>query len=159
VRRFVFVDEERSYAERTGQSNRDLGWVRVLAFREVGSVSLWDPRGNRRNRIDGDELDLPAPGATRELAPEGQRDMADRSKTQGESFQGAPDANPGTGWGERRHDPVRRTEFHPERQPTDHMVLRYEYAAGLRALGINPRRTRLWDREQGDLGFAQPPRW
>src|SRR5439155_442973 len=28
VRRFVFVDEEHSYAERTDQANGDLGWIR-----------------------------------------------------------------------------------------------------------------------------------
>src|SRR5262249_35727503 len=37
VRKFVFVDEERSYAERTGQANGDLGWIRVLAFNEAGN--------------------------------------------------------------------------------------------------------------------------
>jgi len=34
VRRFVFVDEDRSYAERTDQANGDMGWIHVLAFRE-----------------------------------------------------------------------------------------------------------------------------
>src|SRR5262249_51944671 len=34
VRKFVFVNEDRSYAERTGQANGDMGWVRVLSFRE-----------------------------------------------------------------------------------------------------------------------------
>ena len=34
VRKFVFVDESRSYAQRTGQANSDMGWIRVLAFRE-----------------------------------------------------------------------------------------------------------------------------
>ena len=38
VRRFVFVDEEHSYAERTDQANGDLGWIRVLSFREVEPV-------------------------------------------------------------------------------------------------------------------------
>src|SRR5262249_2892599 len=49
VRQFVFVDEERSYAERTGQANGDMGWIRVLAFREQrpfreapGKVHTWD---------------------------------------------------------------------------------------------------------------------
>jgi len=39
-------------------------------------------------------------------------------------------------------------------------VFRYEYASGLRALGIRPvrYRDRLWEREHGDLGFALPPR-
>ena len=51
-------------------------------------------------------------------------------------------------------------EFNPEAQATDHLALRYEYESGLRALGIFPeRRYRLWEREDGRLGFAQPPRW
>ena len=45
------------------------------------------------------------------------------------------------------------------RQSSDQIVLRYEYASGLRALGINLQRNRLWDRERGELGFAQPPKW
>src|SRR5262245_2030757 len=48
VRRFVFVDEQRSYASRTGQANGDLGWIRVLAFREVGSNAWWQ----RQPQID-----------------------------------------------------------------------------------------------------------
>jgi hypothetical protein len=71
------------------------------------------------------------------------------------------DSNPGTGWGERRRDVVNRTWFTAESTPADHIVLRYEYRSGLRALGIDVRRhrDRLWEREGGDLGFAQPPRW
>ena len=180
VRRFVFVDEERSYAERTGQSNSDLGWIRVLAFREVEPIGWWDHWG-RRYRDRSEFRDERAPGAperresaneapkpSAELAPpapqspEAKRDMGvDRAKSglEGEGLlESAPESNPGTGWGDRRHDPVRRTEFQAEAHPTDHLVLRYEYAAGLRALGIFPRRLRLWDREDGRLGFAQPPR-
>ena len=41
IRRFVFVDERRSYAERTGQANSDMGWVRVLTFNE--RRPMWDP--------------------------------------------------------------------------------------------------------------------
>src|SRR6266850_4804599 len=48
VRKFVFVDEERSYAERTGQANGDMGWIRVLAFREQRTA--WD--NIRRYRPD-----------------------------------------------------------------------------------------------------------
>jgi hypothetical protein len=49
----------------------------------------------------------------------------------------------------------------PEPVATDQLVFRYEYASGLRALGIEPRssRDRLWERDRGELGFAQPPRW
>jgi len=56
VRRFVFVDEERSYADRTGQANGDMGWIRVLAFRE--QLPYWDVPGKIRTWERGDE---PAP--------------------------------------------------------------------------------------------------
>ena len=55
VRRFVFVDEERSYATRTGQSNGDMGWIRVLGFREVEHRAWWP--GLRQRRYDGREDD------------------------------------------------------------------------------------------------------
>ena len=43
---------------------------------------------------------------------------------------------------------------------SDRLTLRYEYESGLRALGIFPDRgRRLWEREHGQMGFAQPPRW
>jgi len=68
-------------------------------------------------------------------------------------------AAPGTGWGDRRYDPVQQTTFEPQSWATDRITLRYEYASGLRALGIFPRRPRVFERERGELGFAQPPRW
>ena len=161
VRRFVFVDEQRSYAERTGQANGDMGWIRVLAFRE--QRPFWDVPGKIRS-FDRNE-DSPAPYG--EL--EGRRDRAaaperidglDKAPT-AKSF-GAEPSNPGTGWGDSSRDPVSRTRFLAEAAPVDHLVLRYEYASGLRALGIhvNHGRNRTWERERGEMGFAQPPtRW
>lgn len=162
VRKFVFVDEERSYAERTGQANEDMGWIRVLAFRE--NVTVWDrlkyknddrgwlddaPR-SERNRAGAEKSSPP-------MAPESSaRDMAPRA--QAENYRGDESGNPGTGWGGRENDPVRRTDFRAERRAIDHLVLRYEYQAGLRALGIFPRTLRTWEREEGQFGFAQPPR-
>ena len=69
-------------------------------------------------------------------------------------------ANPGTGWGRGSYDPVHEVDFVAQWQPTDRITLRYEYADGLRALGIEPRHTldRTWQRDRGELGFAQPPR-
>jgi len=52
VRRFVFVDERRSYAERTGQANGDMGWIRVLAFRET-PLSLVHIENFRRATLAG----------------------------------------------------------------------------------------------------------
>jgi hypothetical protein len=159
VRRFVFVDEHRSYAERTGQANGDLGWIRVLSFREQQNV--WGPPAykdsrDREGRGDepyagraGEEQERAAPNETRAQKP----NATDKSNGSG------LDANPGTGWGDPRHDPVQRTWFVPAGGPTDQLVFRYEYAAGLRALGIVPDRNRTWEREHGHYGFAQPPRW
>jgi hypothetical protein len=183
IRRFVFVDEDRSYAERTGQANGDMGWIRVLAFNERG----WQNGDDRRGRVNGREKPLgdlvpfdsreeqgggspQAQGSDRNAAPQARTDEvapapeAGLDKSWGSArqlYQGNPDAAPGTGWGEQRPDPVRRVWFVPEWRATDQLVFRYEYAAGLRALGIYPNnaRERVWERDRGELGFAQPPRW
>ena len=173
IRRFVFVDEERSYAERTGQANGDMGWIRVAAFREVerrpwlGNVT---PRERQRRNDGGGSFDREgdaAPRATDEAAPAPsmgenkavpqteQRSMAGKSMARDE----APQAAPGTGWGDRRYDPVQQTSFEPQKWAADRIAMRYEYASGLKALGINLRRARVFERERGELGFAKPPRW
>jgi hypothetical protein len=169
VRKFVFVDEQRSYAERTGQANGDMGWIRVLAFKEAGPSIPWIGRtleqhrqddGAPRSKDDRDELgaksgNQPAPteeGQMRVQKPEApSRSMA--GDTQSEN------GFPGTGWGDRKNDPVNETWFVAASRPSDQMNFRYEYASGLQALGIPLQRYRLRDREQGELGFAQPPRW
>ena len=161
VRQFTFVDEERSYANRTDQANGDMGWIRVLAFREQRPIAWWNGprvkdapaepfdggRSQSRDEARRDEAPAPAPGTLQKSAPQ--------------QFHGAPQAetNPGTGWGDRQWDPVNRTQFLAEWNATDRINLRYEYASGLRALGIFPRRERTWERDRGELGFAPPPRW
>jgi hypothetical protein len=172
VRRFVFVDEEKSYAERSGKANGDMGWIRVLAFREEGGhwLSERDLRSlNERGKRRGYGDRLPMPGRdSGEAPPVPASPSGDEVQAEGKSEARGPsdlhadsdDSNPGTGWGDRSRDVVRRTRFTPESRPTDHIVLRYEYAQGLRALGIDVRRhrDRLLERENGELGFAQPPR-
>jgi hypothetical protein len=177
VRRFVFVDEERSYAERTNQANGDMGWIRVLSFREVRPLAWrdWDldrrfKDGSLPESRDGRGLEGEAPRAQgdepRERA-DGPTQAAPAPSTRGslgkaapEPLRAGPESNPGTGWGDRRYDPVQQTEFRAEARPSDQIVLRYEYANGLRALGIFPRRgDRTWERERGELGFAKPPGW
>jgi hypothetical protein len=174
VRRFVFVDEERSYAERTGQANGDLGWIRVLAFREEGvrrrcgnDLGLDDGRANRpeSDRADaGDAAGAPPPVASDE-APSGAEVGRAKSKPGADRLaerqtREREESNPGTGWGDRSRDVVQRTTFLAEARATDRVVLRYEYASGLLALGIDcrPRRDRLTERENGLFGFARPPR-
>jgi hypothetical protein len=177
VRKFVFVDERRSYAQRTGQANSDMGWIRVLAFRE--QLTWWQNRGSDwgrvKQQVDGGPssslppLDAPhakseeskdaapppvaqAPQASgRAVAPEAQDNMA-RGNEQG---------FPGTGWGERREDRVQRVQFTPEPVALDRILFRYEYASGLAALGIDPSRRGWQDRlatRDGGQGFAKPPR-
>jgi hypothetical protein len=165
VRKFVFVDEERSYAERTGQANGDMGWIRVLAYREVQRQPLWgnwsrprEIRGDERSQLDqnGEESDggaAPIPGMKSAPAPDSKRSMSSQGYARDESA-------PGTGWGDREYDPVQQTSFEPMAWAADKIALRYEYASGLRALGIIiSRRPRVFERDRGELGFAQPPRW
>ena len=165
VRKFVFVDEQRSYAERTGQANGDMGWIRVLAFRE--QRPFWEPPGKIRSQERDDEavpygeLEQRPKAAPESAKPEGVEGL-DRAPSQNRLYADEP-SNPGTGWGDQRRDPVNRTVFFAEATPVDHVVLRYEYASGLRALGIRIwngyGRDRVWERERGELGFAQPPKW
>jgi len=163
IRRFVFVDEQRSYAERTGQANGDLGWIRVLSFAEAVRYRPYDEPQVRRGWPESDGLDGPRAGSPTpppESSPTLRKpDSAPRTQMGFDSPR-EDNSNPGTGWGDRSWDPVHRTWFDPQPYATDHLVLRYEYASGLRALGIDVRnRNRLWQRERGELGFAQPPRW
>lgn len=190
IRRFVFVDERRSYASRTGQANGDMGWIRVVAFREQNLFGWMSPQvrtwgRNRSNYRDG--------GPTSNAPAEPERGMRDDASKDAPMAQATPEAPaptagdlrapmakselqadgmarqqqnsvPGTGWGERRTDVVRQVEFHAERVATDHIVFRYEYESGLRALGIDPDdaydgRDRVRERDRGQLGFAKPPRW
>ena len=174
VRRFVFVDEEHSYAEGSGQANGDMGWIRVLSFRERAPQVWIEPRrqsddegtpyGSREQQRDEAAAPKGEGGETgngKQRAPAPTH--ADEAKPQAESFRGlqvpAPESNPGTGWGDRSWDPVERTVFLAAWSATDRITLRYEYASGLAALGIYPRTARTWDRERGELSFARAPRW
>ena len=181
VQRFVFVDEQRSYAERSGQANADMGWIRVLAFRE--QRPWWTPKprpsyeDRSRSELQGNRDDArrnaapqacppatPAPLAAREeaaapLPTQGEMKAQRELAADGLARNGEGGSFPGTGWGEHRSDPVQRVEFTAERHPTDTLNFRYEYASGLQALGIRRHRDRLHERETGELGFAKPPRW
>jgi hypothetical protein len=158
VRRFVFVDEEHSYAERTGQANGDMGWIRVLAFREQRSP--WDNVRKYRDEgmpYEGDAGRAPlAPQA--KAAPQLQGTAPPEAQMYGNRDD---ESNPGTGWGDRKWDHVSHTDFRAEANPVDRITLRYEYARGLAQLGIRIQRNRgrTWERERGEMGFAAPPRW
>lgn len=177
VRRFVFVDEQRSYAERTGQANSDMGWIRVLSFREQlpwwqnGSKYRDDGRTREKSRGDGSNTWLPYEGDSKTQAPEAAPAPGKAGAPEMRS-QAAPEAQdnlargeqpegsfPGTGWGDRKQDHVDRVRFNPEPVAVDQLIFRYEYASGLRALGIIPWRGPRERLAERDGGFARPPRW
>lgn len=151
IQQFVFVDEQSSYAARVGKANGDMGWVRVATFEEVSGRDVPEAKDERAQN---------APPAT--AAPEPARKEATRELQGGARDQlGRQDANesvPGTGWGEHRYDRVERTEFLAADHLTDQLIFRYEYATGLEALGLFPHAHRVWERENGSLGFVPAPR-
>ena len=158
VSKFVFVDEERSYAARTDQANGDLGWIRVAAFNEFRPVA-WG-QGMQLYRDGGDTRERAAVPEAKDAAP--QRGEMSKKAMGNESYEppAAAAPSPGTGWGGNQKDRVHEVDFTPERFACTQVILRYEYERGLVALGILPHRApndRLWEREHGTLGFAQPP--
>ena len=163
VRRFTFVDEERSYAARTDQANSRMGWIEARVFRERQRL-VRHPRAqeDRRERpaeasprAAGADNEGASPAPSEEPAPAAAESRA-TAKNRGSSY-------PGTGWGSRAHDPVVVVSFDPEASPAECVTLRYEYRAALVALGVLPRplapRDRLWERDRGTDGFARAPRW
>jgi hypothetical protein len=164
VRRFTFVDEEVSYAARSGKANPRMGWIEVSVYRERrpsprrlhlrddearGSADRAEEAGERSGRAES------APSAP-EPAPEGEARAHAKRSPQTRSY-------PGTGWGPKAHDPVVLVDFRPQRSPAERTTLRYEYRGALVALGVLPSphvpHGRLWEREHGESGFAPPPLW
>ncbi len=146
VRQFTFVDERRSYAERSGQANADMGWIRIASFREFRPWS--ESRRERNHSFFG------SPAPVGEAAPPSAKGSP------APLARGEESSVPGTGWGERREDHVRQTWFIVDGDAVDHLAVRYEYASGLQALGVLPSSPRWRDRlAERDQGFARPPRW
>src|SRR5688572_8336036 len=54
VRRFTFVEEERSYAARSGQANNKMGWVEIAVYRERRRA-VWRPYDDGRPDTHGRE--------------------------------------------------------------------------------------------------------
>ena len=166
VRQFTFVDEERSYAARSGKAGGRLGWIEVEVYRERRPVArpYW-PYGpyrpyEREPRGEGDRDSEPTEGRAEDPDPSAASPPALKSAPHPPT---AAPGYPGTGWGPGADDPVRVVSFDPEAGPAERITLRYEYAPALRALGIPPRpwwpHDRLQERERGEEGFARPPVW
>jgi hypothetical protein len=128
VHRFTFVDEQTSYASRTGQANGRMGWIEAKVFRERTRIAQ-----DKVGRLSGEPMASPEAKAA---TPPGR-------------------AYPGTGWGSVSADPAVEVTFDPEPSPAQQATLRYEYRSALLALGVLPSRDRLFERENG--GFARPP--
>ncbi|PYQ04386.1 MAG: hypothetical protein DMF83_18610 [Acidobacteria bacterium] len=164
VRQFTFVDEERSYATRSGKGGGRLGWIEVEIYRERRPVARPWPYWPYRPDDDRPEGGEPSEEGRRE--PKAKDDSAAAARDGIAERRPVPPATaapayPGTGWGPRAEDPVRVVSFDPAPAPAERITLRYEYASALRALGILPRswwsRDRLRERERGEEGFARPP--
>lgn len=159
VRTFTFVDEQVSYATRSGQANSKMGWIELAVHRERRPLSVRQTEeaaaGENRARAE-DEQEAPEP-LERPKAGRGERAPA------AAPYAGASRSYPGTGWGERTDDQARLVSFEPEAWAAERTTLRYEYRPALVALGVLPERRhsrdRLWQREHAHAGFAQPPVW
>ncbi|HEY7460969.1 MAG TPA: hypothetical protein VIC59_03730 [Gemmatimonadota bacterium] len=184
VRRFTFVDEEISYAARSGKTTSKMGWIEVAVFRERERSGLLglsrDKRVSPAEESGGrDEADFSgqassgAPEPATQAAPEGASGPA-RSNEDDAQARKAPSGEvgsrarsyPGTGWGTETNDRAVLVEFEPERRPAQRITVRYEYAPTLVTLGVLPRprhaTDRLAERERGELGkrgFAPSPLW
>ena len=157
VHRFEFVDEEASYATRSGKANSKMGWLQIAVYRERTppprrELQEMDDIGGRSNEPEARDR-----AAAREPASappdEG---VAGDAKTAGKARR----SYPGTGWGDRVRDRARVVDFDPEPKPVEQIALRYEYREALVALGVlpeaSPWRGRLHERDSG-RGFAEPP--
>jgi len=143
VRQSTFVDERASYAARAGKANEKMGWIEVAVYREHRALAQVQPPHPLPQR--------PAPADEQEGRGRAEANAAPEPS----SARDAPDAPaagaaakarsyPGTGWGERTHDPVMLVSFDPEANPYERVTLRYEYRPALVALGVVPPRTPLF---------------
>jgi hypothetical protein len=162
VRRFTFVDEQASYAARSEKANEKMGWIEIATYRERRAFVRTFPR--RERPASPAPLGSEGDSSGRSTAPssEAARDSAETAAPKLRSDAQAR-AYPGTGWGDRTHDPVVLVSFDPESEPSELVTLRYEYRPALVALGVLPPRVpprdRLWQRDRAEPEFAQPPRW
>jgi hypothetical protein len=163
VQRFVFVDEQASYAARAGKANARMGWIEMAVYRE--RYPVWPRVSGAPSAEEGDAGRGPesqAGAPKRDRAEPGREGGARQAPPSLEAP--APSARPsypGTGWGPRADDRAELVAFDPHPHPAEQLTLRYEYREALIALGIDPRswppHDRLWQREQGREGFARPP--
>ncbi len=163
VRQFTFVDERRSYATRSGKANEKMGWIEVAVYRERHAAVQATPYPYAEPRRPYPIEEQENRGRAQAPAAPEASGARDAGEATARLESDAKRSYPGTGWGQRTHDPVVLVSFDPEAEPRERVTLRYEYRPALVALGVLPPRTsprvRLWQRDQAQPGFAQPPRW
>jgi len=163
VHRFTFVDEQASYAARTGNANARMGWIEVAVYRELRPYVWRRPPvpvtgdGNR----DEARAQPAQPPATTPPAAAAEAPKREALEQDSQRKDAAGNSYPGTGWGARESDRAVLVEFRAQPVAAERVTLRYEYAAALQRLGLLPpfpARDRLAERESGRDGFAKPPR-
>lgn len=148
VAQFYFTDLPDSYAARTGRPD-NVGVIGIAVFRERRAyvVPLPAPVYRENGRREANAA-AEAPRAMDEAQPYGLNKQ-----------------RIGTGHGAREWAPVSRTEFvRASSRPAQLVQLRYDAPDRLAALGILPRPTRRWAREDEPQAFpggfvADPPSW
>lgn len=184
VRRFTFVDEEISYATRSGKTTSKMGWIEIAIFRERERSGLLglsrekrespaEKSGARDEEAASDRASAARPEPATQAVPEGAPGPARSNEADAQALK-APSGEvgsrarsyPGTGWGPETNDRAVVVEFEPERRPAQRITLRYEYPQTLVTLGVLPpprhAEDRLAERELGEFGkrgFASAPLW
>ena len=132
VHEFYFTDWRDSYAEAFGDRSAK-GVIAVAVYREKERPpELFRQPYEERAERDGKSAESPSASAKRS-------------------------DEPGTGFGDRRHEPAVRVAFEAERRAASKLFLKYEWAETLCRKGIaecERDRNRFWD---DDLAFAPYP--
>jgi hypothetical protein len=135
VHEFFFTDWTGSYAEAFGDRSAK-GVIAVAVYREKPEKREL----HRRPRMSQDSASGPA-------------------EAPASSEKQARAAEPGTGFGDHRHEPAVRVAFEAERRPSSRVFLKYEWRETLctkRIVDCRREPNRFWDE---DLAFAPyPPR-
>ncbi|HZF15575.1 MAG TPA: hypothetical protein VE046_06500 [Steroidobacteraceae bacterium] len=142
VHEFFFTEWQNSYAEAFGDRSAR-GVIAVAAYREK---QRYQPKlsiaPDAKEEQDARE---PAPSVSSNASGELARSQADKK-----------DAEPGTGFGEQRHEPVTRIDFESEPRASARVFLKYEWRETLCQKNVIDcgEKNRFWN---DDLAFAPFP--
>lgn len=131
VRRFTFVDEEASYAARSGKANSRMGWIEVAVLRERERP----PRVTRKRGLSAADESRQRPRHRSYPGTGWGSRVTDRATLVHFDAEGTP-----------AEKVVLRYEYR-------------ETLCALGILPSRRQADRLLERERGELGFARPPKW